>query len=123
MESSDFIPGNVLQNFEAEHFPAQGEQSAGIIIEKAFRCLMDQEGFPEIVPCERDTVLTALSGISSNSERLLSKLRRGTEFFQPCSDLFTESGGIACRDGIGKAVKERGKGVGVLFMFKSMPYL
>ncbi|CSE33571.1 Uncharacterised protein [Shigella sonnei] len=84
---------------------------------------MDQEGFPEIVPCERDTVLTALSGISSNSERLLSKLRRGTEFFQPCSDLFTESGGIACRDGIGKAVKERGKGVGVLFMFKSMPYL
>ncbi|SJJ93222.1 Uncharacterised protein [Shigella sonnei] len=46
-----------------------------------------------------------------------------TEFFQPCSDLFTESGGIACRDGIGKAVKERGKGVGVLFMFKSMPYL
>ncbi|SVG02676.1 Uncharacterised protein [Shigella flexneri 2a] len=36
MESSDFIPGNILQNFEAEHFPAQGEQSAGIIIEKAF---------------------------------------------------------------------------------------
>ncbi len=118
-ESSDFIPGDVLQNFEAEHFPC-GRAERRCRYRKGLLMPDEQEGFPELfhVDATRSSQLSVASAATAKDCCRSSAEALSSSHAATCS----RNPEVLVRR-YRKGGKEHGKGVGVLFMFKSMPYL